>query len=210
MFRKSDLMGQSSEHSRISLPIVDERGNPCKPGTGFAEGSLQPPGSILKDAYQLNEMENRAGTHSGVQHIGFKLYTEEFLLPVTCVREIVMLHAITYVPNSEACVEGIIALRGEIMPVMNLRRLLNFQPGVSTPSTRVVILQTDLGSFGVIVDEITEFVWLESGDIESIAQNFFSAEYKVLSGVAKVGERVRGIIDVSKILMRLVSRQEAV
>ncbi|MES2613789.1 MAG: chemotaxis protein CheW [Bdellovibrionota bacterium] len=140
----------------------------------------------------------------GVQHIGFKLHSEEFLLPMALVREIIMLTTITFVPKSSLLLEGIIALRGEIMPVLNLRRFLKFPRGKAETTSRVIILQCQYGGFGVIVDDITEFVWLQSVEIESIPQNFFPSEYKILLGVARVGNKIRGIIDLDKIVSELV------
>jgi purine-binding chemotaxis protein CheW len=140
----------------------------------------------------------------GIQHIGFKLHSEEFLLPMSLVREIIMLSTITFVPQSSVLIEGIIALRGEIMPVLNLRRFLRFQRGKAETTSRVIILHCQFGGFGVIVDDITEFVWLQTSEIESIPQNFFPAEYRILFGVSRVGNKIRGIIDIDKIVSELV------
>ncbi len=140
----------------------------------------------------------------GIQHIGFKLHLEEFLLPMSLVREIIMLTTITFVPQASVLVEGIIALRGEIMPVLNLRRFLKFQRGKAETTSRVIILHCPFGGFGVLVDDITEFVWLQSTEIESIPQNFFPLEYKILLGVSRVGNKIRGIIDIDKIVEELV------
>lgn len=139
----------------------------------------------------------------GVQYIGFKLHKEEFLLPMSLVREIIMLTTITFVPGAKFMMEGIIALRGEIMPVLNLRRFLKFERGKADSTTRVIILHCDYGGFGIIVDDITEFVRLQPTEIESIPQNFFPAEYKILAGVSRVGDRIRGIIDLEKIVSEL-------
>lgn len=143
-------------------------------------------------------------TSPGVQHIGFKLHSEEFLLPMSLVREIIMLTTITFVPRSSSLVEGIIALRGEIMPVLNLRRFLKFERGKAETTSRVIILHCQYGGFGVIVDDITEFVWLQSTEIESIPQNFFPGEYRILLGVSRVGNKIRGIIDIDKIVSELI------
>ena len=143
-------------------------------------------------------------TSPGVQHIGFKLHSEEFLLPMSLVREIIMLTTITFVPQSSVLVEGTIALRGEIMPVLNLRRFLKFERGKADTTTRVIILHCQYGGFGVIVDDITEFVWLQTTEIESIPQNFFPPEYRILFGVSRVGNKIRGIIDLEKIVSELV------
>jgi purine-binding chemotaxis protein CheW len=140
----------------------------------------------------------------GIQYIGFKLHKEEFLLPMSLVREIIMLTTITFVPQSSTLLEGIVALRGEIMPVLNLRRFLKFVRGKAETTSRVIILDCQYGGFGVIVDDITEFVWLLATEIESIPQNFFPSEYKILLGVSRVGNKIRGIIDLNTIVSELV------
>jgi len=155
---------------------------------------------ITLDPSQMQSLNEGVAPEVGIQHIGFKLHTEEFLLPMTPVREIVMLPTITYVPKSKNVIEGLVALRGEIMPVLNLRRVLGFPKGCASPTTRVIILQSPYGGYGLVCDEITEFVWLQQSDVESIPQNFFSSEYKILSGVAKLGEKVRGILEVEKLI----------
>lgn len=144
-------------------------------------------------------------SHDGAQYIGFRIHTEAFLLSVAPVQEIIMMGPVTFVPGSHFSVEGIISLRGEIMPILNLRRLLGFPKGGVTQSTRIMIVSTEFGGFGIIVDAITQFVRLKESEIESIAQNFFSHEYKILTGVAKEGSLVRGIVDVGK-LMQVFAR----
>ncbi|MBX9704183.1 MAG: chemotaxis protein CheW [Silvanigrellaceae bacterium] len=164
----------------------------------FDELSLQ---TYLDDTSSLDQEIKR---HSGEQFIGFKIFEEEFLLPMILVREIIMLPTITYVPKAVFAVEGIISLRGEIMPVLNLRRFLRFSRGSATPSTRVIILQSDKGGFGIIVDEITEFAWLEKSEIDSIPQNFFPEEYRILSGVSRFADKIRGILDVEQLVQELI------
>lgn len=145
----------------------------------------------------------------GVQHIGLRLASEEFLLAVRHVREIIMLPTITFVPRAPEAVEGILALRGEIMPVLNLRRLWRLERGSPTSQTRVIILQHVESGFGVIVDEITDFVSLDEQQIEAVPSNFFAQEYAVLEGVAKVGERVRGVLGFERLLTLLPLDAEA-
>jgi purine-binding chemotaxis protein CheW len=136
----------------------------------------------------------------GDQHLGFKLAHEEFLLAMEPVREIIMLPTITFVPRSNAAIEGIFSLRGEILPVLNLRRMLGLSRGQATDTTRVVILACDEGSFGIVVDNITEFAWLAPNQIEALDLNLFGTQYNFLSGVSKVGDKMRGILDVPKLI----------
>lgn len=154
---------------------------------------------------------------SGVQHIGLVIGTEEFLLAMNAVREIIMLTAVTYVPHADVLVEGIIALRGEIMPVLNLRRAFGFSRAGATPTTRIIIIQGSPESsgngatgvaFGILVDEITEFIWLQTGEFEDLPSGFFPAGYKLLSGVAPVGEKIKGVLDAAKLVASLAKKIE--
>lgn len=152
------------------------------------------------DVMSLDEaMQQAVVTQTGDQHIGFKVENEELLLDVRVVREIIMLPYITFVPRAHFSIEGVIALRGEIMPVVNMRKLLGLEQGEPTASTRVIILSDDRGGFGIIVDTITEFVWLQEKQVEAVDPNFFSHHYKLLSGVAKLGDKVRGIVEVRRL-----------
>lgn len=141
-------------------------------------------------------------SHRGVQHIGFKLDQDEFLLDMRKVREIIMMPKITFLPRTDDVVEGVYALRGEIMPALNLRKIMDLKRNQEQPSTRVIIIQTDRGGFGIIVDDITEFTWLEDKSIESLDQNFFGTRYHFLSGVSKIGNKMCGILDIEKLMKR--------
>lgn len=136
---------------------------------------------------------------TGKQHIGFRIHEDEFLMPMEPVREILMPPTITFVPRSDPMLEGIIALRGEIMPVLNLRRILGFPRGHTVATTRVIIVRTEADGLGVIVDDITEFVWLSEAEIENVEQSVFGAPF---SGVTGTGEKMRAIIDVAKLVKR--------
>ncbi len=173
---------QDIEITQVNLPYIDD--------------------IIPSDSKYLDNVTEEVSP--GIQHIGFKLHLEEFLFSMSLVREIIMLTTITFVPQASVLIEGIIALRGEIMPVLNLRRFLKFEKGKAATTTRVIILHCEYGGFGVVVDDITEFVWLQKIEIESIPQNFFPTEYKILSGVSRVGNKIRGIIDLDKIVAELI------
>ncbi len=153
------------------------------------------PGTLVPTEHDLPQ-----GARRGDQHLGFKLAEEEFLLPMMPVREIIMLPTITFVPRSNPAIEGIFSLRGEILPVLNLRRMLGLGRGQATDTTRVVILTCDEGSFGIVVDNITEFSWLEPTHVEALDLNLFGTQYNFLLGVSKVGEKMRGILDVPKLV----------
>ena len=160
---------------------------------------------MLQAAEQANLLTR---SNSGTQHLGFRVGKEHFLLEVTEVREIIMLPTITFVPNGPKAVEGIFALRGEIMPVLNLSRYWDMERVGPSNHSRVVILQKGDAGFGLVVDEITDFVSLETNQIEAVPSSFFAPEYAVLCGVAKWNDKVKGLVSSEKLVSLLPAQTE--
>lgn len=136
----------------------------------------------------------------GRQFLSFRIGEQHFLIAVDSVCEIIMPPPIAFLPRGQKELEGVIALRGEILPVVNLRRMLGFSQGQLTSTTRILIVRPEEDDFGIIVDEISEFLWLEESDLEPVAQGYLNAEFKVVSGVAKTGNSVRPLLDAALVL----------
>lgn len=136
----------------------------------------------------------------GRQFLAFRVAEQEILIAVDDVREIIMPPPIAFVPHGHRELEGVIALRGEIMPVVNLRRMLGFSQGKLSSTTRILIVRPGDDDFGVIVDEITEFLWLEDKDLEPVSQGYLSNEFRIVSGAAKCGNSVRPMLNVALVL----------
>lgn len=144
--------------------------------------------------------------HKGRQFLVFRVAEQELLIAVDDVREIIMPPPIAFLPRASQNIEGVIALRGEIMPLVNLRRMLGFKKGSLSPATRVLVVRPQDDDFGIIVDEITEFLWLGDKDIEAVPQGYLADEFRVVSGVAKSDVSVRPVLDVESILSHVFSR----
>lgn len=140
--------------------------------------------------------------------IGFVLGTDEFLLPMDAVREIIMLPAISYLPHAHPAIEGLIALRGEILPVVNMRRTLGLNRGEASPTTRIVVLQVERGRLGIIIDAITEFVHLRENERGSLSQGMGGNAANLLAAVGRTGDKIRGIIDIGKVVELIAGPKE--
>jgi len=134
------------------------------------------------------------------QYIGLVIGQEEFLLAISTVREIVMLPPITYVPNSPEYIDGVINLRGTILPAINMRKVMRMSRGTGEGSTRIIIVRFEGLTFGLIVDGITYVVALLPQEIEtqSLPGKGSGAEY--ISSVSKHGAKVTGILDLGRIV----------
>ncbi len=136
------------------------------------------------------------------QFIGTKIYGEEFLLSIDAINEIIMLPPITYVPNAEKYIEGVINLRGIILPVINLRKMMGMPRGEPTASTRIIICKEENLNIrvGLLVDHITFVVALLPDSVDAASPPLSASGHDLLSGVSKEGARIQGVLDLVKVL----------
>jgi purine-binding chemotaxis protein CheW len=136
------------------------------------------------------------------QLIGIRVGQEEFLLNIAVVNEIVMLPNITYVPNSLKFIEGVINLRGTILPVINLRKMMGLPQGETSAATRIIICKDDSIAIrvGLIVDAITFVVALLPEEIVPQTLTSGTPDSELISGISRSGTTVKGIIDLVKIM----------
>jgi purine-binding chemotaxis protein CheW len=136
------------------------------------------------------------------QFIGTKIGGEEFLLSIDAINEIIMLPHITYVPNCPKHIEGVVNLRGTILPVINLRKMMGMPRGEPTASTRIIICKEESLNIrvGLLVDHITFVVALLPDSIDTSSPPSSASGYDLLTGVSQEGPRVQGILDLVKIL----------
>ncbi len=133
------------------------------------------------------------------QFIGLLIDGEEFLLPIEVMNEIIMINQMTFVPGSPRFVEGVINLRGRILPAINLRAMMNHPIVAPTQASRIIITRYESDVVGLIVDGITYVVTLSPDQIEE--QQISSGQgADLIRGISKRGEKVNGIIEIQKII----------
>jgi chemotaxis protein CheZ len=132
------------------------------------------------------------------QYIGFKLGESEYTVPILRVREIVNTPAVTRLPQSPYHVRGIINLRGVILPVVDLKLLVE---GVesSLDGSKVVVLTTGRATFGVLADAITSVVNIDEGDIEPPGE-FMRESSGRIEGVVRMPDRLLILLDTDRIV----------
>jgi purine-binding chemotaxis protein CheW len=126
-----------------------------------------------------------AVTDAAQQLVVFSLGEEEYALPITQVQEIIRYTEPRAVASEEAWIEGVISLRGKIIPVCNLAERL----GLSTErvdNAKIVIVETGGGTAGVIVDEVEEVLTVEEEQLDAVP----GAGSDFIEAVAKIGDRL--------------------
>lgn len=134
------------------------------------------------------------------QLVTFSLGTEEFGVDIMKVQEIIRIPAITRVPKAPSHVEGVINLRGNVIPVVNLRVRFGMPVGEETEHSRIVVLQVGGKVFGVRVDGVTEVLRLDSESIEPPPPIALGVDSNYIRGVGKIDERLLILLNLDQLM----------
>ncbi|HYE10056.1 MAG TPA: chemotaxis protein CheW [Patescibacteria group bacterium] len=134
------------------------------------------------------------------KYVVFKLENEEYGIDILRVKEIKEMLRITRVPKAPSFVRGVVNLRGEVIPVIDLRKKFNLQERNDTGSTRIIIVTVDEITVGLIIDTSSEVLEIEKEFIEEPPTAIASIDHSYIYGIGKVGERLIILLDVSKII----------
>jgi purine-binding chemotaxis protein CheW len=125
---------------------------------------------------------------------------ESYGIPVQRVREIIRVPPITRVPNGPEFLEGVINLRGQVIPVMDLRKHLGIPFGDETKASRVVVSELGHHTVGLMVDGVSQVVMVATGDIEPPPALVAGVADGQVCGVARLGDRLVLFLDPDRVL----------
>ena len=132
------------------------------------------------------------------QFIGFNVNSSEYMLPILKVREIISMPAITELPHLPSYVRGISNLRGSIIPVINLRNLLD-SSAIDDTGSIVIVIATGKIIFGIVVDSITGVIKVDEASIEP-PEKFINNDVDRIKGVAKINNKLIILLNTTKLL----------
>jgi len=147
----------------------------------------------MQETGQQAQAKNGAAS-SVLQLVSFKVGKEEFGLDILKVREIIRLRDLTRVPNLPDFVDGVINLRGQVIPVIGLRRRLGIETAASDKRTRIVVAEVNGHVLGFVVDEVSEVLRIASDTVEPPPQ-MGNVERKYVQGIGKIQDRLLIVID---------------
>lgn len=104
--------------------------------------------------------------HELIQLVSFNLGEEEYAVEVLKVREIMRMATITHIPNAPPSVEGIINLRGKVIPIISLRRRFGMQRCDDDHHTRIMVMDLGGKQTGFIVDGVSEVIRISSAEVK--------------------------------------------
>ena len=140
-----------------------------------------------------------------VQMISFSIGSEHFGVRILVVQEIIMMSTITEIPNAPDFVEGVINLRGNIIPVLDLRKRLRLRnrPHVDgyKPSTRILVVEIEGNVTGFIVDSVAKVITVPGARISPPPEIIVAGvQSQYISGVVHLEETILIVLDFKKIL----------
>ncbi|RLF43001.1 MAG: hypothetical protein DRN17_06950, partial [Thermoplasmata archaeon] len=143
------------------------------------------------------------------QLVSFKIAGQEFGLDIGEVQEIIKIPEITRVPKAPEFVEGIINLRGGVLPVIDSRRRFNLEAGKQEDSNRILVVNVEGKRTGIIVDSVSEVLRLPEDAIEPAPSLIGSgAEYLEGIGKLKEGRRLISLLNLQRFLSSIEGMDE--
>ena len=116
---------------------------------------------------------------------------------------------ITRVPNVQPYIKGVINLRGEIIPIINLRLKMGLAEAEETKATRIIIIKMEqFGKIGLIVDAVKEVVALEENQIEKMKYDSKDDTTHFVTAVGKVDDTLVSLLDLNVVVLDKTAREE--
>jgi purine-binding chemotaxis protein CheW len=138
------------------------------------------------------------------QYIDVMINNEQYGIDINFIDNIVRMQRITRVPKAQDYFPGVINLRGEIIPVMSLRRRFGFEDDVFTPKTRILILKPEpQASIGFIVDEVKEVINIKEEEIDRVVTSDDKNTF-----IAGVGKHTKGLVSILNISAVLQDKEQ--
>ena len=157
----------------------------------------------MADVYTTRRMDEAEEKDHLMQLVGFMNGKEMFGVDILMVQEIIRGAPITAVPNTPAFVEGVTNLRGNIIPVIDLRRRLSLPTDREKSGKNWVLILDIAGRVtGFVVDAVTEVLKIERDSIEPPPEIVVAGlESQYVQGVCDIGERLLILLDFNRILL---------
>lgn len=135
------------------------------------------------------------------QYVVFRLEGQEYGAPVDVVREVVGPLPITPLPNTPGFVLGVVSLRGDVFPVIDMRLRLRLPPRSHDDETRILILDLTGHRAGVVVDGVAEVVKFREEEIVPPDCQFTAPGQDYIRGIARAGDRLVVIMDLADLIL---------
>lgn len=133
------------------------------------------------------------------QLIGFRLDGEDYAIAIRTIQEIILMKPITRLPRAPDSIEGLINLRGTVIPIVSLRKRFGLAPREFDDETRTVVVNSHGKTVGLIVDEVTQVMKVAADQIQPVPISVTAIARRFISGLAQLEDRLLIILDIDKL-----------
>lgn len=148
-------------------------------------------------------MTNESTSKDILQLVTFRLGEEEYGLDILRIQEVNRWSAVTAMPNAPHAVDGIINLRGRVIPVVNLRKLFGL-PFDHAEESRIMVVNACGSTVGIIVDDVSEVLRIPASTIERPPEMGIGSANAYVTGVGKLDNRLLLLVDIELLLADLI------
>ncbi|MDR7392594.1 MAG: chemotaxis protein CheW [Armatimonadota bacterium] len=145
-------------------------------------------------------MNAQRGETKEQQLVVVRLDRERYGVPIEHVHEIIRMQEVTRIPRAPSFVEGVINLRGQVIPVIDLRRRFGLAAGERNGASRIVVVEMNGSRVGMVVDAVLEVMRLPDSAVVPPEELLAASEVAFLRGVAKQGDDLILLLDLQRVL----------
>jgi purine-binding chemotaxis protein CheW len=155
---------------------------------------------------QSPETSDRRGDNPIIQLVGFRLDNEDYAIAITMIQEIILMKPITRIPQVPDFIEGLINLRGSVIPIVNLRKRFGLSAREVDDETRTIVVNIHDKTVGCVVDAVTQVMRINRDQIQPPPLSVLAISHQYIAGLARLDDRLLIILE----LEQLFDEQNAV
>lgn len=147
----------------------------------------------------IESTENRVDLEDSTNLVTFRLGSGEYAIDIMQAKEIIKMEKITLIPNAPDFVEGVINLRGNIIPIIDLKKRFNLEETEGYKNTGIIIVKIEDVDMGIIIDSISKVVSISNSDIQPPPPMLSGIGQKYIKGVGKLEDKLLVVLDLEKL-----------
>ena len=148
----------------------------------------------------MGRKEQQQFSGEKIQVVSFRLGKEEYGVDIAQVQEIIRMVEITHVPRAPHFMEGVINLRGQLIPIIDLRTRFGMDREGHTKNTRIIVTEIAGKRVGIIVDGVSEVLNIPVENVEEAPEMIAGVGTEYISGVGKVADRLIILLELQKVI----------
>ncbi|WP_295154662.1 chemotaxis protein CheW [uncultured Brachyspira sp.] len=157
----------------------------------------------------IESTENRVDLEDSTNLVTFRLGSGEYAIDIMQAKEIIKMEKITLIPNAPDFVEGVINLRGNIIPIIDLKKRFNLEETEGDKNTGIIIVKIEDVDMGIIIDAISKVVSISNSDIQPPPPMLSGIGQKYIKGVGKLEDKLLVVLDLEKLFSTDEEEEEA-